>query len=424
MKESSGKSPRVFYGWWVVGSCLLISLMYGGISILGFTAFFEPIVGEFGWSYTQVSLAASLRGTNVGLLSPLMGFLADRWGPRKLIFIGVILLGFSLFLLSHLTSLLMFYGVFVIIAIANSGLSPTVMITVVGNWFHKNAGMATGILACGFALGSLLVPGIVKLIDIYGWQNAARMLATGIVVLGIPLSLLVKNKPEQYGYLPDGEIAGSEVAKESTTTEQTIENNIGVKDALKSRTFWHIGPAMMLLFIPISAVTVHVMPYLSSVGVARSTSSMVAMAIPLVSIIGRLSAGWLGDKFKRTYVAAGYFMLVIVGLLFFSYASAERMWAIIPFIILFGIGWGSNFPMRAALVRGYFGRNNLGTIFGFMMGLGAMGGVIGPMLTGWIFDNYGSYYFAWLLFAGLLCVATIIMVTTPPMTTAARPEED
>jgi sugar phosphate permease len=419
MKESSGKAPRVFYGWWVVGSCLLISLMYGGISILGFTAFFEPIVGEFGWSYTQVSLAASLRGTNVGLLSPLMGFLADRWGPRRLIFIGVILLGLSLFLLSHLTSLVTFYGVFVIIAIANSGLSPTVMITVVGNWFHKNAGMATGILACGFALGSLLVPGIVKLIDIYSWRTAALILAAGILVLGIPLSLLVRNKPEQYGYLPDGERISSEISTESTTPKQAIKKDSGVREALKSHTFWHIGPAMMLLFIPISSVTVHVMPYLSSVGVARTTAGVVAMAIPLVSIIGRLSAGWLGDRFKRTYVAGGFILMVIVGLLFFSYASTERMWALIPFIILFGIGWGSNFPMRAALVRGYFGRSNLGTIFGFMMGLCATGGVIGPMLTGWIFDHYGSYHFAWILFACLLCISIIVMITTPPMPTAA-----
>jgi MFS family permease len=133
---------------------------------------------------------------------------------------------------------------------------------------------------------------------------------------------------------------------------------------------------------------------------------------------------WLGDRFKRTQVAAGFILMVVVGLLFFSYASAESIWALMPFIILFGIGWGSNIPMRAALVRGYFGRSNLGTIFGFMMGLFAMGGIIGPMLTGWIFDHYGSYHFTWILFAGLLCISTIIMITTPPVHTAVRTGEN
>ena len=128
MKELTGKSSRVFYGWWIVGACFLLSLYTGGTFILGFTAFFEPIANEFGWSYTQVSLAASLRGANMGLLAPLMGFLVDRWGPRRLILGGIVLLGIALILLSRVTSLSMFYGTFIIVAFGISGLSPTVFI--------------------------------------------------------------------------------------------------------------------------------------------------------------------------------------------------------------------------------------------------------------------------------------------------------
>ena len=82
------KLSKVFYGWWVVSACFLISLYLGGVVILGFTAFFEPIANEFGWSYAQISLAASLRGMEVGLLAPVLGLLVDRWGPRRLIFGG------------------------------------------------------------------------------------------------------------------------------------------------------------------------------------------------------------------------------------------------------------------------------------------------------------------------------------------------
>lgn len=417
MKDLTRKSSRVFYGWWIVGACFLLSLYTGGTFILGFTAFFEPIANEFGWSYTQVSLAASLRGANIGLLAPLMGFLVDRWGPRRLILGGIILLGFALILLSRVTSLSMFYGTFIIVAFGISGLSPTVFIATVSNWFRRKAGLATGIMACGFALGSLLVPVVVKLIDVYDWRTAIFILAMLTFAIGVPLSLLFRHKPEQYGYLPDGDQNNSAIPSEKPATGQAleVEVNIGVKEALKSRAFWHIGLSMLLLFLPISAVVVHVMPYLSSVGITRSTSTMVATAVPLVSIIGRLSSGWLGDRFNKTRIAAGFIVLVGLGLLFFSYVLNERMWPLIPFIILFGIGWGSNLPMRAALMREYFGRNNIGTIFGFMMGLTAMGGVMGPIFTGWVFDNWGSYHAVWLIFACIVFVASIIMATTPPV---------
>ena len=94
---------------------------------------------------------------------------------------------------------------------------------------------------------------------------------------------------------------------------------------------------MTFVIIPISAVILHVMPYLSSIGVARSTFSMVAMAIPLVSIVGRLSAGWLGDKFKKIQVATRFIVLVGLGLLLFSFVTVHTMWLVILFVPLLGI---------------------------------------------------------------------------------------
>jgi sugar phosphate permease len=407
------KSPRVFYGWYVVGACFLLTLYSGGAVFLGFTAFFEPIANEFSWSYTQVSLAASLREATAGLIAPLIGFLVDRWGPRRLLLSGTILLGLSFILLSRTSSLAMFYGFFAIVALGISGLSPTVFITTVSNWFKRKAGLATGIMTCGMALGSILVPIIVKLIDVYDWRNAIFILGIGAWVIGIPLSLLVRHKPEQYGYVPDDDKNASVIPDENSVREQDMEINIPVKEALKSRAFWQIGLSMTLVFLSISTVIVHVMPYLSSVGIIRSTSGMVATAIPLISIVGRLSSGWLADRFNKKQTAVGFIVIVGLGLLFFSYASDERMWLLIPFVILFGIGWGSHITIRAALLREYFGRSNLGTIFGFMMALSSLGAVIGPIFAGWAFDNWGSYHVAWLLFAGLVLTASIIMASIP-----------
>ncbi len=178
----------IFYGWWIVSACFLIAFYFGGI-VYGFTAFFEPIAEEFGWSYTQVSIAFSLRGLEMGILAPLMGFLVDRFGPRKVVFSGVIITGFGLILITVINSLVMFYIAFILFALGGSGCASTVLMTTVAQWFRRNVGKAMGIVVCGFGAGGILIPLIVWVIDLYGWRTALIILGLGMWALGIPLSL-------------------------------------------------------------------------------------------------------------------------------------------------------------------------------------------------------------------------------------------
>ncbi len=411
------KLPKIFYGWWVVSACFLITLYTGGAIVLGFTAFFEPIANEFGWSYTQVSLAASLRGVEVGLLAPIAGLLVDRWGPRRLLLAGNTLMGLGLILLSFTTSLGMFYTGFALVAVGMSGSSSTVVFTAATNWFRKKVGLATGIMASGFALGAIIIPIIVWLIDIFDWRTAIIILGLGTFVICLPLAVLVRHKPEKYGYLPDGEERNTLISKEGLTTAPIADPDFRVKQALKSRAFWHVALAMICQYLTVTAVITHIMPYLSSIGMVRATSSLIATAVPLLSIPGRIGCGWLGDRFDKRVVASACFLLVVLGLLSFNYISSEGIWLLVPFLIFFSIGWGGLPTMRVALLSEYFGRHRFGTIHGFLLGLLAFGGIVGPLLAGWVFDNWGSYYAAWLVLACLCFVAVIIMATAPPLGT-------
>ena len=121
----------IFYGWWIVLACFLISFYAGGAVWFGFTVFFEPIVEEFGWSHTQVSVAFSLRGFEIGILAPITGLLVDRLGPRKLAFSGTFIVGAALIVLGFTNSLGMFYGAFILLALGTSGCSATVLMTAV-----------------------------------------------------------------------------------------------------------------------------------------------------------------------------------------------------------------------------------------------------------------------------------------------------
>jgi MFS family permease len=170
----------------------------------------------------------------------------------------------------------------------------------------------------------------------------------------------------------------------------------------------------MFQFLAISAVLVHVMPYLSSIGVARSNSSLVASAILVVSIFGRLGFGWIGDRFDKKRVTTATFLLTPLGLFFFSYAANGVVWLIIPFTILFSIGWGSQVTMTVALAAEHFGRWRFGTVFGFIHGILTLGGVIGPLLAGWAFDKWGSYQGIWFALMGLTAATVAVITTTPP----------
>jgi sugar phosphate permease len=197
---------KVFYGWWIVITCFFIVFYVSGTVFFGFTAFFEPLVKEFGWSYTQVSFAASLRGWGL-YLRPCDQFPRRSLWSRKLIFCGMIMVGLGLILLSATNSLVMFYSSFLFLSLGAIGCMGVVLVVAVGNWFKKNVGKALGIVACGSGAGGLLVLPIVQLIYFYHWRTTFIVLGLGMLTLGIPLSFIIRNRPEQYGYLPDRAIS-------------------------------------------------------------------------------------------------------------------------------------------------------------------------------------------------------------------------
>jgi MFS family permease len=158
----------------------------------------------------------------------------------------------------------------------------------------------------------------------------------------------------------------------------------------------------------------HIMPYLSStVGIIRSTSSFLAVALPLVTIFGRLGFGWLGDRLDTKRLMATGLFLQFLGLCFLFYVSTAGLWLLVLLLIIFSIGWGGVVPMMPAVVREYFGRTNLGTILGLIMGVTTIGTVTGPPLAGWIFDSFNSYQSAWFVLSGIAVAGVVSLLTTP-----------
>jgi sugar phosphate permease len=395
----------IFYGWWIVLASFLIATYTGGACFFGLTAFFEPMVEEFGWSYTQVSIAFSLRGLEMGILAPIMGFLVDRLGPRRLAFSGALVVGCSLILLSLTNSLVMFYGALVLLGVGTGGCASTVLMTGVAHWFRKNVGKAMGIVTCGFGVGGVLILLIVWLIDLYGWRTTLIILGLGMWALGIPLSLVIRHRPEPYGYLPDGKPL---VELDTTHGGPKREEEDSYRDILRKGNFWRLAIADGIRMMITASIIIHVMPYLSSIGMSRPSAAYVAMAIPLVSIIGRFGFGWLSDIYDKRHVLAGTYCLFGIGILAFS--SLDVKWLFLPFFLIFPPAFGGCVSLRGAILREYFGAAAFGKLFGIMLGMAAIGGIIGPSLTGWTFDTLGSYRPVWLSFAGTIAIAAVLIL--------------
>jgi OFA family oxalate/formate antiporter-like MFS transporter len=252
---------------------------------------------------------------------------------------------------------------------------------------------------------------IVRLIDLYQWRTTLIILGLGMWAIGIPLSLVIRNRPEDYGYRPDGEMFA--ISGQSHEI-QDREVKIGLKEAFKMRTFLYLNLVEALRMMTLMAVFTHVMPYLSSVGLPRSSASIVAGAIPLIGIIGRFGFGWLGDFYDKRHVMALTLGLIILGIQAFSFVHVR--WVIIPFLLLFPLGHGGSMVLRGSILREYFGRNSFGKMLGIIMGSASIGGIVGPTLAGWSYDTWGSYQLIWHVYWGLLIIAFTLTLKMKPVT--------
>lgn len=401
---------KIFYGWWIVLAAFLINVYVAGVVFFGFTAFFEPIVREFGWSYTQVSLAISLRGLEMGFLAPIVGFMVARVGSKRLIFWGMITIACGLILLSFTTSLLMFYAAFLLVAFGSGGCTAVVLMNVVATWFDKNVGKALGIMTSGVGLSGLMIPLIVWLIDVYTWRTALVVLGVGMAAIGIPLSLIIRNKPEDMGNIPDGM---PEPGRSFPIEMEEPKTTLTFQEAIRSRAFLFLAFGEMIRMMATTAVLTHIMPSLSLAHIPRVTAGFIASSIPLLSIVGRFGVGWLADILDKRYAMAVGLCFLSAGLL--TYHFLQWNWTIYLFLFLFSLGFGSTVVVRGAMLSQYFSRNHFGMLLGLIMGAGAVGGIIGPTMAGWVFDKLGFYGPIWLIFFICTALTIILMLKIEPV---------
>ena len=404
---------KVFYGWYIVAASVGLNFYLTVVFGLGFNVFFLPILHEFGWTRALTSGAFSLRAVESGLVAPVIGFLVDRWGPRIVILLGVILGGAGMVMLGYVNSLLTFYVAFLIASLGVTGSGHGVSwVVAVANWFQRMRGRALGIAMLGPVVGGPFVVVVAVLEGMIGWRIATIILGVGLWIVGIPLAMVARSRPEPYGYLPDGDTPEAVSTRKANVRGFALEgasNGLTVTQAMRTRDFWVLVSLFASMFVGISGLMVHLIPLLEDLNYSSAQAASLLGLMFLLSGIGRIGSGFLADMFDYRMVLGGLIGFQIVGLLLLSIIGPSQIWLVGIFALIFGIGFGGTIPLRPFLIIELFGARAFGALQGLVQ-VGAIGaGVVGPVFYGWVFDTTGSYDLA--IFATLATILITIPLT-------------
>ncbi len=295
--------------------------------------------------------------------------------------------------------------------LASSLATGMLPITVISRWFRRDLGKASGIFYMGMGLGGVATPIVAKIVDKLGWQTTLLYASIGYLLLGISLSFVFRNRPEDYGLLPDGKTA---VPATGSRPTQKYNFSTRFREALKMRAFWHINVVTFCQNSMMGILNLYIMPYLAVLGYNRATASMAVMLFTLASLVGRLPLGMLADKFKKNYLVAITVGMMGAGLFIFSLIhGSSPFWLILLFAIIYGLGMGGVMVLRPPILAEYFGVGKFGSIFGLTSIVITVAGVVATPTAGWIYDTFHDYRRIWLILVSLAVLSVISMLTIP-----------
>jgi MFS family permease len=395
---------RFFYGWVVVGLALTALLVTNGLTIGGLTVFDEVLLKEFGWTRGSLKFRDLLLFVGAGLLGPLAGALADRFGVRALMLFGSALMAGGFALYSRIQSAADMYGIHLVFAacLASCGLAINVLL--VSRWFVARRGTAIGLTLIGTSLGGILMPPLnTALIARLGWRSAFLAVSVLPALLFVLIALLVRESPASIGQAPLGSTAAGAGGPASPPP------GMDFGPALRTRSFWVLALSAMMTFYCILGVSAHLFLHLRGQGVAPAAAAGGISALFLMGLVGKFLFGWLGDVMDRRRVFVMNLAVMFAGSLCLASMSKAAFW---PFLVLFGVGWGGLYTMLQLLTVDCFGLKAAGKILGTITLLDAIGGGLGPWVTGVLFDRTGSYAVPFaavsaLIFLALLAGATL-----------------
>jgi MFS family permease len=392
----------------IVCGCAIALLSFGPRSSLGF--FVQPMGREFSWGRDVFGLALAVQNLLWGLGQPVAGAIADRFGVLRVMCIGAVLYAGGLFMMRYAaTPLSLDIGAGVLIGFGLSGCSFNLVLSAFSKLLPPEwRGLALG---AGTAAGSfgqfVFAPFGVAMIDNFGWQAALTVFAI-LMLLIIPLSLALATPPATSAAVPAAD-------------QQSFRTALA--EAFGHRSYVLLMLGFFTCGFQLAFITVHLPSYLVDRGMPVQTGGWVVAAIGLFNIIGSLSVGWLQNRFPKRYILSIiYFTRALSIVAFISFPITT--FSAIAFGVVTGLTWLSTVPPTSALVALMFGTRWFATLYGFAFVSHQVGGFLGVLLGGVVFEQFGSYTPIWwlsVLFGVLSALINLPIVEAPVARPVAQP---
>jgi sugar phosphate permease len=398
---------KIFYGWRIVAAAGAIQCLQAGLLHSAFGAYVAVLADERGWSKTALSGAAALQSLEAAVLGPLLGWVIDRSGARRMILGGIVAFALGFMALSTIETLSGFYAAIILIAIGASFSGYFPLTVAVVQWFERNRARALSAMGFGLAAGGLAVPLVAWCMQTFGWRPTAFGSGVLLLVVGLPLALTIKSRPEDHGETLDG----LPPAPPPATGMQAIptQREFSVREALRTRAFWLLAFGHGVALLIVTAVNVHAITHMKEgLGYSVAQASFVIMLMTLGQAGGVTLGYAIGDRFEKRYVAALCMLMHAAGMLMLTYASGTVMLA--AFAALHGVAWGLRGPFMQAIRADYFGRNAIGMIMGLSGVIIALGQVGGPLVAGAFADLFGNYRAGFTLLAVVAGLGSLLFV--------------
>lgn len=423
MRSSSLANPPrrsrlpFFYGW-VIVAVAFVTMALGVNARTAFSLLFPPILGEFGWERGATAAAFSFGFFVTAAISPFLGWLMDRRGPRLVMEIGVGLMAAGLMLATLVQEPWQLY--LTLGALNGAGsvcLGYTGHSLFLPNWFVRRRGLAMSLAFSGVGAGSLVLPWLQTLIDGVGWRSACWTLGLLLLLILAPLNLLLRARPQEIGLEPDGDPAQADagVIKTNIVDPAWAAIDWTLARALRTARFWWIALGYFCGLFAWYAVQVHQTKYLTEVGFSAATAAWALSLVSVTAIPGQILLGHLSDRIGREWVwtigCLGFALSYLALLLLQTTPSLPLLCLMVAAQGALGYGLTS---VLGAIPAEIFQGRHFGRIFGALMLLSILGGAVGPWLTGTIYDHSGSYAPAFLA-AIVLCLvgAAAIWLAAP-----------
>ena len=414
--------PRTpfFYGWLVIGTAALGAFAATGVAQIVIGGVQGLILDDMGWDRSTIAFAVTAGTLTSGFLSPLIGRLADRYGPRALMPLSAIIVSVCYFAIAGVHAIWQFYAAYIIArAIANPNLIGVVPRTVSVNFFQRKRNLVLGITSMARPVGGAInIQVIILIAQALSWRAAYRYLGVFALLLVIPLFLIMRRRPEDIGLRPDGDrrpLADKSIGRpdgnpEAQSSLDKSEFSWRVSEALLTSTFWFIVVAEMLSILTAGALSFHSVPYLEDSGVSKGVA---ATALSLSVLLGAVvNPGWglLSDRFSPRRLGLVALVTTVLATSLFLIATFNDSGHMgFVAVVLWGLASSGVNVLSNMMIAHYFGRASYGSITGLTGPFQLVGLGLGPSFGAVLFNLTGGYTVLFLYAVGAYLLAIVFI---------------